>query len=146
MGIVSYRLTGSLQTGVVTLRELNGHDELLVSDASSFNAIQLLDNIMLATSKPAASMAVSDRDRLLAALYQYTYGPRVESTLTCTSCNEPYDLVFSVTDLLSFRVGDGKQQRDEEGYFLTEDGKRFRLPTGKMNRLFLARLLSMQEC
>ncbi len=122
--------------GWVSLRELRGADEEMVEAPDSLNAIALLDRLLLeepgAALGPgrAADLAVPDRDRLLAALYVRSFGLQVESTVRCRSCQRPFDLDFSLQDLLQ-TVRDGSRPAStDDGLFALPDGRRFRLPTG----------------
>src|SRR6185503_3111749 len=86
--------------GVRRLRlpELTGFDEQLVANTYTATAIRLIDRLLTQVDSPpkASALTASDRDRLLAALYEYTFGPRIQSTTRCAGCNQPFDLDFSV--------------------------------------------------
>jgi hypothetical protein len=122
----------------VGLRELCGHDEDAVRGTDTVTAIRLLDRLLVdgpgttIGSGRVASLTASDRDRILAAVYGRTYGPRIESTAHCHHCGEPFDLDFSLQELL-----DGMQEQpvatvgEGSGVFQLPDGRRFRLPTGE---------------
>lgn len=89
----------------------------------------------IANEKPqfsAADLSTSDRDRLLAAIYQRTFGDRIESTLTCAQCGSPFDLDFSLTALTRSMDAEPSvaYQVLEDGSIETSDGLRFRIPTG----------------
>src|SRR5262249_48366965 len=73
----------------VKVNELTGFDEQAVRDVSTATALELLDRLLQdvsAGSWRAAQLTASDRDRLLAAVYRVTYGPRIDSTPRCTQC------------------------------------------------------------
>jgi hypothetical protein len=116
------------------LRELCGHDEESVRGTDTATAIQLLDRLLVdgpgVTIGPgcAAKLTAADRDRLLAAIYMRTYGPRIESTLRCHHCDELFDLDFYLQDLLNSLQGSGITA---DGVLTLTDGRRFRLPTGE---------------
>jgi hypothetical protein len=121
------------------LRDLTGHDERSVSSTGTLDAINLLDALI---EKPlvnedialrAEELTAPDRDRLLGAIYRRVFGDRVENTLTCASCGKPFDLDFSLselTDSIYSRLSNDKLKIHSDGSFETDDGVRFRLPTG----------------
>lgn len=122
---------------VVWLRELCAHDELSVTDVGTYGAVDLLNRLLISPDGsavvPAASVATADRDRLLAMLYRGLFGTRIESTLTCTTCAEPFDVNFRLDDLLTFMQPAMDKHPAEpitDGMFQLPDGTRFRLPTG----------------
>jgi hypothetical protein len=124
----------------VGLRELCGHDQEAVDGAGTVAAIRLLDRLLVAAPGQrgvpveAAKLTASDRDRLLAAVYVRTYGPVVESTVDCAPCGQPYDIDFSLPDLLEGlweEAGASPVERGPEGTYKLPDGRSFRLPTGE---------------
>ncbi len=128
----------------VFLREIRGVDVLQINQVSTLDAIQLVDNLLVAHSKSkirpgmAAEIAVADRDELLSEVYKRTYGSRIESTMTCQSCGEAFDLSFEISQLCEFikqNQGDAKIERQENGAFKLQDGSLFRLPCGADERL-----------
>lgn len=124
--------------GWVSLREIRGGDEEMVEATDSANAVALLDRLLVAEAGAvvgpgqARDLAVPDRDRLLAALYVRSFGMRVESTVRCQFCEQPFDLDFALDEVLeSLRAGPAAAaRRDEAGFFRLADGRRFRLPCG----------------
>lgn len=117
---------------VVRLRELTGRDERAVSGAATADAIALLDALLEGVPGRAADLTASDRDRLLAAVYSMAFGDTIQSTLTCQSCDSPFELDFSLrqlTDSLGGDAGDWVTVGDR--IFQTPEGARFRLPTGR---------------
>lgn len=122
------------------VRELAGQDEQAVQDTSTLTAIRLLDRLLVddptTDIRPgdAVHLTASDRDRLLAAVYVRTYGPRIESTVRCQVCGERFDMDFMPLDLLS-ALTDAAQAaeiiRHEDGTLELADGPRFRAPTGE---------------
>jgi hypothetical protein len=122
---------------VASLRELTGRDEYSVEGSDTANAISLLGNLLRvvsnATTVHAADLVASDRDCLLAAVYKRAFGDRIESTLSCARCDQPFDLNFSLVQVME-SVSKRQQARElidlEKGYFKTPKGTRFRLPTG----------------
>ena len=120
------------------LRELTGHDEYAVLSASTAHAIHLLASLLdpASVQEPnqirVVDLVAADRDRLLAAVYRRAFGDRIESTLTCVRCSQPFDLYFSLNRLLASldepRPGEWKALGD--GRFEAANGVSFRLPTG----------------
>ena len=134
----AFRFSGKLSR--LALRELNGFDEQSVCSLDTPTAIGLLDRLLVRTSGSpsehlkAADLTAAERDRLLAAVYKRTFGPRIESTVRCTFCGNPFDLTFSIDDLLAaFRPAalSSAASQDPDGTFLLPGGLRFRLPTGE---------------
>ena len=125
---------------IARLRELTGRDEYGVKGASTGNAIALLDSLLEsdpvtgAIEPPAADLVAADRDRLLAVVYKRAFGDRIESTLICARCREPFDLHFSLDRLID-SVSEAKSDVGwrvlEDGRFEVANGVTFRLPTGK---------------
>ncbi len=128
------------------LRPLCGHDEAAIHDADDLEATRLLDRLLVeapgTTVGPGAawSLTISDRDRLLVALYRHHYGDRVEGAVRCGGCGEAFDLTLGV-DELSGRLEDTDTRLatgpDGEGAYLMPDGRRFRLPTPEDQRRVL---------
>jgi hypothetical protein len=122
------------------LPELTGRDEMAVCGANTANAIRLLSALLDSAAHReterlcAEDLVAADRDRVLAAVYRWAFGDRIESTLKCTRCSQPFDLHFSLRQLIAAvdeRI-DGEALRPvPEGQFETSDGLRFRLPTGR---------------
>lgn len=139
------------ERSVARLRELTGHDEFAVLGASTANAIQLLSSLLEAhggeTIQPrAADLVAADRDLLLAAIYGRAFGDKIESTLTCARCSQPFDLHFSLRKLIeTAHAGNSPPPLTPlgGGGFETSDGFRFRLPTGQ-DELELAGLASTE--
>ena len=124
----------------VHLRELCGNDEQFISGIKSIDAIRLLDGILSNGLVPenviqqSAKLVISDRDRILAAVYVNTYGPDIQTTVSCSSCNCQFDIEFSLESLI---INNNLFQVEEESeqnaaiFFRTSGGARFRLPTGE---------------
>jgi hypothetical protein len=122
------------------LRELNGFDEQSVRGVDTATAIALLDRLLehapgsSAEDLKAIRLTASQRDRLLAAVYERTFGPRIDSTVRCTGCGQLVDATFHIEDLLAvFSPADSSPAADlqPDGTFLLPNGLRFRLPTGE---------------
>ncbi len=120
------------------LREICGSDEQSVEGTGTVEAIRLLDRLLVAVSGTyigpgkAAKLTTADRDWLLAAVYMRTYGSRIESTVNCAKCKAPYDMDFSLEELISHVDSEAHQMEESsDGVFGSLDGCRFRLPTGE---------------
>ena len=122
---------------VACLREMTGRDEYSVEGTDTANAISLLGNLLHVASNAktvsAADLVASDRDFLLAAVYKRAFGDRIEGTLSCAQCDQPFDLNFSLVEVME-SVAKRKRVRGlidlNDGYVKTAKGARFRLPTG----------------
>jgi len=121
------------------VREITGRVEHGVRGTSVLDAIELLDAVLVPLPgeaiRPgeAADLAAPDRDRLLAAVYTGTYGPRVASTVACETCASPFDLEFSIEDFqrqLESGSGAAGVTPADDGTYATPSGARFRFPTG----------------
>lgn len=124
---------------VVRLRELTGRDEYLVDNVDTASAIDLLSKLLrqpadTRASVRAAELVGSDRDRLLAAVYKNAFGDRIESTLSCVRCDQPFDLDFSLQQLVE-SINSARRSGEwtdlAPGQFQTVHGLKFRLPTGQ---------------
>lgn len=134
----SLRLTGGPSR--VRLRELNGFDEQSVRGVDTATAISLLDRLLVdapgspAEELKAASLTAAERDQLLAAVYERTFGPRIESTIRCQLCDELFDLTFTLQNLLATFTAAASSSSaagvQPDGTFRLPNGLRFRLPTG----------------
>jgi len=124
----------------IRLRELTGSDEQWVTGVDTGTAIDLLDRLIVrpapgeqANGSPgAASLTVSDRDRLLAAVYRMTFGERIQSTAVCARCGQPFDLEFSMEQLVGVldRAGETTADGEPDAEIRLASGVRLRLPTG----------------
>ncbi|MEO1467550.1 MAG: hypothetical protein AAFV86_00735, partial [Pseudomonadota bacterium] len=79
-----------------------------------------------------AALALADRDRLLAAVWDEAYGPRIEADGRCTGCGGGYALAFTLDDLAAAALGGGPlpDGPDAAGRFRLDDVV-FRLPTAR---------------
>lgn len=126
---VPLRFAGQRRTA--RLRELTGRDESAVTGPSTPAAIALLDALL--EDGAAAELVAADRDRLLAALHLYAFGDRIESTLTCAQCAQPFDLHFSLSGLMESidrRTPSAQWKALGDGRFENASGETVRLPTG----------------
>ena len=141
----------SPQMGQAALREISGHEEWMVNGTNTLVAIHLLDRMLVdlpgAVCQPgtASRLAAADRDRLLAAIYQRSYGRQVVSTLNCRSCGNPFDLDFDLPELIEAirPAGENLPFERQGDQYLLPDGSRFRLPTGE-DELAVAQLAPEQ--
>lgn len=130
----------------VRLRDLTGADERAVAGTATEDALRLLDAVMIASPggpplPRAEDLVAADRDRLLVAIYQRAFGDRVENTLKCTNCRNPFDIDFSLGRLAGSLENTSQAPRAHavaENRFETADGLRFRLPTGRDERVLAA--------
>lgn len=126
----------TLGVSQVELHPIRGEDELLVEDVSTRTALCFLERLIyrvspensLDTFRPS-DIVTADRDRIFAELYRSIYGNNIESTITCQSCQSPFDLDFSLQSLLNhyplIKIG-----ADDEDIFRIGEVAKFRLPTG----------------
>lgn len=134
-----------LPGGWVDLRPLTGSDEQALFGAATRGtgttgtldlalALTLIDRLLvdrpgtLAGPGDAARLPTAVRDHLLAAVYRQVYGDRVTSSPTCLACAQAYDLSFNLSDLLAAHR---PAPVPSDGWYSTEGGIRFRLPTGE---------------
>src|SRR4051812_32289365 len=120
------------QGGWVGLRGLSGSDEESVDGSDTPAALALLDRLLVGAPE-AAALPAPDRDRLLASVLRADFGGRVESTLHCAGCDEPYDLAFTldaIEEHVDAEAAAAGCVREDGGIFRMPDGRRFRLPTG----------------
>src|SRR5262245_57263503 len=82
------------------LRPLTGEDEMALDPADPGAANALLGRL-LADSNAAtgahclSALSVTDRDRLLAALYRAEFGDRIDAVAACSHCHEEFEFNFS---------------------------------------------------
>lgn len=122
------------------VRELCGHDEETVGDTRTTTALRLLDRLLVddpttdVDPGDAACLTASDRDRLLVTVYVRTYGPDVESTVRCRTCETPFDVDFALSDLMDTLAEEAHAAdvtRHDDQTFTLPEGTRFRAPTGE---------------
>jgi hypothetical protein len=124
--------------GGAMLNELDGHAEIGVTDAGTPSMLEWLDRLLDGSKEDgsplkAKDLVVSDRDRLLAAIYRQLFGSRIERTEVCPQCRQPFDFHFSLDDLVSHLYGQNEPATIEAqagGVYRLPDGACFRLPTG----------------
>src|SRR5262245_19675402 len=122
------------------VRELTGRDEYSVVGVSTPNAIDLLSGLIETRSElenvsiQAIDLVAADRDRLLAAVYRTAFGDRIESTRTCAKCEQPFDIDFSLENVIS-SISKTDESVEcvklDDGSFRAANGFSFRLPTGR---------------
>lgn len=120
------------------LRPLSGHDEAFIQVTGSVDPVAFLDRLLIevpgTTVGPgkAKELAVCDCDRLYMSLYLSYFGEKIEAIGTCRECREPFELSFSLPELIQDLEGGTEANAtgpDEEGIYTLPDGRRFRLPT-----------------
>lgn len=141
-------------TAWVCLRELCGVDEQAVTGSGTLEALRLLDRLFVTDSETdttpvkAKDLTIADRDRLLAAIYISTYGSHIEGTIHCKNCQIPFDMDFSLDELLTnlySGINNLKVERDPAGYYILPEGPSFRLPTGEDERAIMGMSLNEAE-
>jgi hypothetical protein len=120
-------------------RELYACIELNITDTSTSSALRLVDHLICTRENEklpikAEDLVIADRDRLLAAIHNVAYGPRIESAIKCLYCGLSIQIDF---DLSAFEqhlytynepVSIVKLEGDR---FEAAGGYQFRLPTGR---------------
>ncbi len=125
--------TGTSAAGL-RIRDLTGYDEQIVNGIGTETAIALLERVCDCEREQVGRLTPGERDLLLAAIYQSTYSSRIEGTVRCSSCGQPFDVHFMLDDLLQTvrqSAEDVAIERLPDQTFRTADGVRFRLPTGE---------------
>jgi hypothetical protein len=132
--------------GWVVLRDLCGEDEEAIEATDTAQAIALLDRLLVTTPGAALgpgqahTLTASDRDRLLATIFQAEFGTRIDCTLQCEICGEPFDIDFQLLELmasLGASLGEAPETLSpdrpdrRDGVVRLEDGRRLRLPRGE---------------
>ncbi|MBD0255140.1 MAG: hypothetical protein ICV83_05430 [Cytophagales bacterium] len=132
----------------VYLKALTGAEELAVEDTSSRSALRLLagllseDGLAPGNGSLVVKVVTADRDRLLAHLFLATYGNKVSSTLACSHCAKPFDIDFSLPDLLRHYAIEAFLPAGDGTYELAP-AVHFRLPTGE-DELAIAHIAPQQ--
>jgi hypothetical protein len=127
------------------LRELRGRDELELARLAPGLVTEVLDRLLVAAPGAAlrpgevGAAIIADRDRLVAGLYQASFGDQIESRADCSACGQQFELGFSLSALLGDldrRAGEALARHEVMGppgqrlYALGgESGVCFRLPT-----------------
>lgn len=125
------------------VRELCGLDEESVGGRSTLDAVRLLDRLLVdepgACVAPggASALTLPERDLLLAAVWQMAWSPRMAGTLTCSSCEQPFDYDFDLDDLADRVRLATAELPSEDGVYTLSAGVRFRLPTGDDERALI---------
>jgi len=134
------------------LRPLQGRDEQSLAAAAegATAVVELLDRLLVEAPGTSVGpgraweLAVSDRDRLLAAVYAATFGDQIESVVPCEHCGEGSELGFSLAALVESLAPEpndlaacGLSGPDEAGVYTLADGLRFRLPSSADQRALL---------
>lgn len=119
------------------LRPLCGHDEATIDQNLPFSAVKLIDRLIVSTptSTITAGMAmdltIADRDLILVAIYQHYVGDQVEGITRCKSCDDDFELTFSLAERFEKNKKTKKSNitgPDKNGVFTLPDGTEFRLP------------------
>lgn len=122
------------------LRPLCGGDETLMQSGAPHETLSLIQHLLVdcgdGSLEPhrVGDLPVCDVDRLVAMLYVRDLGDRIESRARCVGCGTPFDLSFSLLELVKAcddtraRGLAGVEGPHEDGTFSLGDGRRFRLP------------------
>jgi hypothetical protein len=122
------------------MRPLAGRDELELGELTPGALTELLARLVVAA--PGASLGpgdvanatIADRDRLVAGLYAHAFGDRIESRVACADCERPFEIGFSLAQLLADLderavAAARRYPPAAEGYYDLGEGTSFRLPT-----------------
>ncbi len=121
----------------IYLRELSGNEEQWIGGSDLKSAIRLVDQLMVKNHPSikgmlhAQDLASADRDRVLAGIYQQTFGDQIQGTLTCPNCKEQFDLDFSLSALVEHTFPNPTPSTLPAESYQTDSGLQFRVPTGK---------------
>src|SRR5512144_804271 len=113
------------------LREVCGHDELLVETDDTRTALRLLDRLLMAgegTWPPpggAAALSAPERDRVLAEVWLRTFGPRIVGSPRCAACGALFDTDFRLDELSG-----ALWAAPPATSIALDGGRRLRVPTG----------------
>jgi len=114
-----------------TIRELCGRDEQAADEGVDALLMRLVVPVN-GTSVAAWTLdqlALSDRDRLLAAVHRHHFGEAVEARLDCSSCGKAMELGFELADMEASLAAETTADRQADGSYRLSEGVRFRLPT-----------------
>ncbi len=128
------------------LREITGFIESNVEGSTTDDALKLLANLIEGICSDedgrikTAGLTVPERDRLLGRVLIDTYGEHVTSTVECRDCDQPFDINFSLSELMTdmnisteteLTVRGLQIETLPDGTFQLPDDRRFRHPTGE---------------
>lgn len=119
------------------LRELTGQEEMRLSGTDVVEAIGLIDSLLVSgqpQGQSARHLTAPDRDRVLAAVYQHTFGDRISGTLECVACASPFDLDFSLADFVDHAHAPASLtdvKRLPGGIVEFGEGVQVKIPTGE---------------
>jgi hypothetical protein len=122
------------------VRELCGLDEESVGGRSTFDAVRLLDRLLVdepgtcVAPGRASTLTLPERDLLLAAVWSAAWNPRIAGIQTCGSCDEPFDYDLDLDNWAGQVRLATMELPSEDGVYTTDAGVRFRLPTGEDER------------
>jgi len=120
------------------LRELCGVDEEMLTATDTYNAIQLLNQLLVGKAPyllqpgQAQMLPAATRDRLLAQVYLTNFGSKVSGLFDCSQCQETFEIDFQLPELLqSLTPPTHEFTQEEDGYFHRNGRQQFRLPSGE---------------
>ena len=118
------------------VRELCGANEQAVVGTSTADAIDLIQELVVMDKQAefaASHLVPTDRDVILSAIYERTYGARIQGTMDCPDCGSQYDFDFQLGDfreeILSERETPALRFEGSEVY-TQADSLEFRLVNG----------------
>lgn len=113
------------------LREVCGHDEMLVASDDTRTALRLIDRLLVAGEGlwpppgQAAALTAPERDRVLAEIWLRTFGSRITGSPRCAACGALFDSSFRLEDLLA-----SVWPHPPATEVALPGGRRYRVPTG----------------
>ena len=124
----------------IHIREICGFEEQSILGTRTIDAICLLDQIISPNPEnknlisQSSQLTIYDRDRIFIEVYANTFGPKIETSVACSSCTTKFDISFPLDELVS-QMEDGieidSEMMSNPFPFKTPEGFRFRLPTGE---------------
>lgn len=123
------------RAGWAYLRELRGDDEESIGGCETWSAIALLDRLLVAVAGAAVQpgeaieLCAADRDRLLATIYRDEVGARIAASPCCPACDTPFDIDFTLDDLVASVEASTSEPGLEPGTIVVGDAV-VRIPTG----------------
>lgn len=143
------------KTRPILLAPPTGADEAALDGMTGLDAaLRLLGRLARqADGSPVAcnSLAISDADRLIAAICMGLYGSQVECRVSCRGCGEPYEFSLDLAALIATQDAERPGPADGDGCWPLPDGRRVRAPRisdlgeAASPEALLARLVTQSE-
>jgi hypothetical protein len=116
-------------SATVSLREPCGSDEIAVDGVDTRCAVTLLGRLLDSVGPMASELVAPDRDALLAALHRRCWGDRIVTTLTCSQCEQLFDLSFELSAVQRHLASlESAWQPDGRGQIVHESGAALQVP------------------